>query len=143
MIPIKKMKELTAVELDLLFNRFGEDFSSIMIDTVIPIVSDVKQNGEKAVKKYTEKFDGVKLEHVIATQEEINQGHKNTPKDVLKSFIKAKANVEEFYRRQLRENSIYTREDGITLGVNYQAIKSAGIYVPGGKASYPPPFLLG
>ncbi|PKL17088.1 MAG: hypothetical protein CVV49_12805, partial [Spirochaetae bacterium HGW-Spirochaetae-5] len=109
MIPIKKLKELTAKELDLLFNRFGEDFSSIMINTVVPIVNDVKLNGEEAVKKYTERFDGVKLENVIATQEEIDEGHRNTPKDVLEAFMKAKANVEEFHRRQLKENSIYTR----------------------------------
>jgi len=143
MIPIKKLKELTAAELDQLFNRFGEDFSSIMINTVVPIVNDVKQNGEDAVKKYTEKFDGVKLANVIATQEEIDEGHRNTPKDVLEAFMKAKANVEEFHKRQLKENSIYTREDGITLGINYQAIESAGIYVPGGKASYPSSVLMG
>ncbi len=143
MIEIKKLKDLTAVELDALFNRFGEDFSSIMINTVVPIVNDVKLNGEAAVKKYTEKFDGVKLDSVIATQDEIDEGHRNTPKDVLASFMKAKSNIEEFHRRQLKENSIYTREDGITLGVTYQAIESAGIYVPGGKASYPSSVLMG
>ncbi|HNX22449.1 MAG TPA: histidinol dehydrogenase [Spirochaetota bacterium] len=143
MIPIKKLKELTAAELGRLFNRFGEDFSSIMINTVVPIVNDVKQNGENAVKKYTEKFDGVKLANVIATQEEIDEGHRKTSKDVLKAFMKAKANVEEFHRRQLKENTIYTREDGITLGINHQPIESAGIYVPGGKASYPSSVLMG
>jgi len=134
MIPIKKLKDLRPDELDKLFNRFGEDFSSIMIDTVIPIVNDVKNNGEAAVKKYTEKFDKIKLTDVIATQKEIDSGHKNAPKDVLRAFMKAKNNIEEFHRRQLRENSIYTRKDGITLGVTYQAIENAGIYVPGGKA---------
>ncbi|HOP63831.1 MAG TPA: histidinol dehydrogenase [Spirochaetota bacterium] len=143
MITIQKIKNLTDSELDKLFNRFGEDFSSIMIDTVIPIVNDVKNGGEDAVKKYTEKFDGVKLHSVFATEEEINEGHKNAPKDVLAAFMEARKNIEEFHRRQLRENSIYTREDGITLGVNYQAIESAGIYVPGGKASYPSSVLMG
>jgi len=143
MIPIKRMKELTAAQLDSLFNRFGEDFSSIMINTVVPIVNDVRENGEEAVRKYTEKFDGVKLQGVLATQDEIDEGHRNTPKDVLAAFLKARSNIEEFHRRQLRENSIYTRHDGITLGVNYQAIENAGIYVPGGKASYPSSVLMG
>jgi histidinol dehydrogenase len=143
MIPIKKMKDLTPQELDKLFNRFGEDFSSIMINTVIPIVNDVKNHGEDAVKKYTEKFDKIKLASIIATQEEIDSGHKNAPKDALKAFMKAKENIEEFHRRQLRENSIYTRKDGITLGMTYQAIENAGIYVPGGKASYPSSVLMG
>jgi len=143
MIPIKKLKDLTDGELDSLFNRFGEDFSSIMIETVVPIVNDVKEHREHAVIKYTEKFDGVKLDSIYASQEEIDEGHRNTPKDVLDSFMKARKNIEEFHRRQLKENSIYTREDGITLGMMNQAIESAGIYVPGGKASYPSSVLMG
>lgn len=143
MIPVKRLKDLSPAELDAQFNRFGEDFSSIMIDSVIPIVNDVKAEREKAVIKYTSKFDGVKLKSVTATKEEIEAGHKNTPKNVLKAFMKARDNIEEFHRRQLKQNSIYTREDGITLGVTHQAIESAGIYVPGGKASYPSSVLMG
>ncbi len=143
MIPIKKLSELSQKELDSLFNRFGEDFSSVMIETVIPIVNDVKENREEAVRKYTEKFDGVTLDSIYVSQEEIEEGKRNAPKDVLASFMEARKNIEEFHKRQLKENSIYTREDGITLGINHQAIESAGIYVPGGKASYPSSVLMG
>lgn len=143
MIPVKRLKDLSPAELDAQFNRFGEDFSSIMIDTVIPIVNDVKKRREKAVLEYTAKFDGVKLKSVIATKEEIDAGHKNTPKNVLKTFMKAAENVREFHQRQHKENSIYTRKDGIILGRTHQAIESAGIYVPGGKASYPSSVLMG
>ncbi len=142
MIPVKKLNELGTEDLDLLFNRFGEDFSSIMIDTVVPIVNDVKKNREEAVINYTEKFDGVRLHSVYASKEEIDEGHRNTPAEVLESFLEAKANIEEFHRRQLKENSIYTR-NGITRGITHQAIESAGIYVPGGKASYPSSVLMG
>ncbi|MCP4130056.1 MAG: histidinol dehydrogenase [bacterium] len=114
-----------------------------MINTVIPIVTDVKENGDSAVKKYTEKFDGVKLDHLLATPEEIEEGHANTPKEVLDAFMEAKKNVEEFHLRQQRDNVIYTRDDGTTLGMMYQAIESAAIYVPGGKASYPSSVLMG
>jgi histidinol dehydrogenase len=143
MIPVKRLKDLSPAELDAQFNRFGEDFSSIMIDTVIPIVNDVKARREKAVLEYTAKFDGAKLKSVTATKEEIDAGHKKTPKNVLKSFMKARKNIEEFHTRQVKQNSIYTRNDGITLGVTHQAIESAGIYVPGGKASYPSSVLMG
>jgi len=143
MIPVKRLKDLSPAELDAQFNRFGEDFSSIMIDTVVPIVNDVKNRREKAVIDYTAKFDRVKLKSVTATKEEINAGHKNTPKNVLKTFMKAAENVREFHQRQHKENSIYTRKDGIILGRTHQAIESAGIYVPGGKASYPSSVLMG
>jgi len=143
MVPVKRYKDLTPAELDAFFNRFGEDFSSIMINTVVPIVNDVKQNREEAVKKYTHKFDGVKLQSVTATEKEINAGHKNTPKEVLAAFMEARRNIEDFHRRQLRDSSMYTKEDGTILGATYQAIESAGIYVPGGKASYPSSVLMG
>src|SRR5208337_3600650 len=112
MVPVKRYKDLSHAELDALFNRFGEDFSSIMINTVVPIVNDVKNNREEAVKQYTYKFDGVKLSSITATEKEINQGHKNTPKDVLAAFMEAGRNIEEFHIRQLRDNTIYSRPDG-------------------------------
>ncbi|MCL1911920.1 MAG: histidinol dehydrogenase, partial [Leptospirales bacterium] len=74
MVNIKNLKDLTGPELDNLFNRFGEDFSSIMINTVAPIVNEVKAGGDMAVKKYTEKFDGVKLNEIMASKEETERG---------------------------------------------------------------------
>ena len=142
MVQIKHAKDLTADELNRLFNRFGDDFSSIMIDTVVPIVNDVKENGDSAVKKYTEKFDGVKLDGILATPEEIERGYASTPKHVLDAFIEAKNNIEEFHLHQKRDAIIYER-GGSTLGVMYQPIESAAMYVPGGKASYPSSVLMG
>lgn len=143
MIQIKKLKGLSKDELDNLFNRFGEDFSSIMIDTVIPIVNDVKKNGDKAVIKYTEKFDGVKPDSLLATIEEIEEGYKNTPPDVLNAFREAMENIEEFHRHQKKEDISYSRDDGTALGMIYHPIDNAALYVPGGKASYPSSILMG
>ena len=142
MVTIKKAKDLSKIELDQLFNRFGEDFSSIMINTVAPIVTDVKTQGDEAVKKYTEKFDGVKLNEVIATPDEIERGFKATPKSVIDAFMQAKANIEEFHMHQKRDSIIYER-DGALLGIMHQPIESAAMYVPGGKASYPSSVLMG
>ena len=143
MIPVKKLNQLKAEELDSLFNRFGEDFSSVMINTVAPIVKDVRENGDSAIKKYTEKFDGAVLESIIAKKEEIETGYRNTPEHVRDAFTRAMENIREFHLRQVRENLEYTRDDGTTLGIQYQPIESAGIYVPGGKASYPSSVLMG
>ncbi len=142
MIPIKHIKELSEPELDKLFNRFGEDFSDIMINSVVPIVTDVKNEGDAAVKKYTEKFDGVILDTIMATREEIEEGYKNTPNEIIDAFVEAKENIEEFHQRQKRDNIIYNRE-GITLGMMHQPIERAAMYVPGGKASYPSSVLMG
>lgn len=143
MIPIRKLKDLNKQELNRLFNRFGDDFSSIMINTVIPIVNDVRKNGDQAVKKYTEKFDNIKISSLIVTEEEIDKAYKNTPAQVIDAFKRAKINIEEFHLRQRRDNLLYSRPDGTTLGIQFEPIENAGLYVPGGKASYPSSVLMG
>lgn len=143
MIPIKRLSDLTDEELRDLFNRFGDDFSSIMINQVVPIINNVRQNGDAAVIKYTEKFDGMKLKSIVADIDEIEAGYRNTPADIIEAFSQAKENIEEFHRRQIRENIRYTREDGTVLGVQYHPIEHAAMYVPGGKASYPSSVLMG
>ncbi len=143
MIPIRTLSDLTTAELNRLFNRFGEDFTSVMIDTVIPIVNDVRKSGDRAVAAYTEKFDGVKLDSIIASPEEIEAGRRNTPPDLYGAFLEAKDNIEAFHRLQARDNITLDRGDGSVLGVKYEAIESAAVYVPGGKASYPSSVLMG
>jgi histidinol dehydrogenase len=143
MIPIRQLDDLTSAELNRLYNRFGESFTSIMIDTVIPIVNDVKKNGDRAVKAYTEKFDRVKLDSIVATADELETGRRNTPGDLYGAFLEAKHNIEEFHRLQAREGIRREMSDGTTFGMMYQPIESAAIYVPGGKASYPSSVLMG
>ncbi len=143
MIKIKKLEDITGKELHGLFNRFGEDFSSIITGTVMPIVKGVREGGDRAVLDYTEKFDGVRLNCTTASEEEIERGWRDTPGDVLKAFLSAGENIHEFHSRQKRDNISYTRSDGITLGIMYQPIENAAIYVPGGKASYPSSALMG
>ncbi|MCU0845467.1 MAG: histidinol dehydrogenase [Spirochaetes bacterium] len=143
MIPVKKLRELAKEELDSLFNRFGGDFSDIMINTVVPIVNDVRFGGDDAVRMYTERFDGAKLDRLMVTEEEIERAFARFDKKALAAFGKAKENIEEFHLHQKRANFMYMRPDGTTLGVHYEPIESAGVYVPGGKASYPSSVLMG
>ncbi len=143
MIKIKKLDELTKDEKFKLFNRFGDDFSKILTETVIPIVKDVISNGDNAVIKYTEKFDGVKLSKIISGSDEIETGYKKIDKKIISAFTKAKENIEEFHLKQKKSNLEYSRNDGTRLGIIHQPIESAGIYVPGGKAAYPSSILMG
>ncbi|MBN1497725.1 MAG: histidinol dehydrogenase [Spirochaetes bacterium] len=143
MVPIRNLSDLTSAELGRLFSRFGEDFTTVMIDTVIPIVNDVRKNGDGAVKEYTAKFDGVRLDSIIATPDEIEAGRRNTPPGLTGAFLEAKRNIEEFHRLQAREDIRLERGDGAVLGMLYRPIESAAVYVPGGKASYPSSVLMG
>ncbi len=143
MIPITKLSDLTTIQLYSLFNRFGDDFHDILVNTVIPIVNDVKTDGDSAVIKYTEKFDNVSLTSVMANEEEFQKGFDSLKPEVLEAFKVAKSNIEEFHKKQLHSDISYKRQDGSQLGLMYRPIESAAIYVPGGKASYPSSILMG
>ena len=143
MIPITKLSDLTTMQLNSLFNRFGDDFHDILVNTVIPIVNDVKTDGDSAVIKYTNKFDNVSLKSVMAGEEEFQKGFDSLKPEVLDAFKAAKSNIEEFHKKQLHSDISYKREDGSQLGLMYRPIESAAIYVPGGKASYPSSILMG
>lgn len=142
MIKIKKLKDISAQELDKLFYRFGSDLTDLLRDTVIPIINDVRENGDLAVLKYTEKFDHVKPDTLLATEQEIEDGYRNVNPDQLNAFMNAKVNIEEFHIHQKREMINYTRCDGTNMGVIYQPIEKAALYVPGGKAPYPSSVLM-
>jgi len=143
MIDIRKLSDLTGEERNKLFQRFGDDFTGIMVNTVIPIVQKVRDEGDRAVIEFTQQFDGVNLQEVCATEKEIKTAYHNTDAKVIDSFIKAIENIREFHLHQKRDSFIYTREDGTTLGMLYQPLESAAVYVPGGKASYPSSVLMG
>ncbi|MDA3899915.1 MAG: histidinol dehydrogenase [Spirochaetes bacterium] len=143
MITIKNLSDLDQNNLDSLFNRFGDDFHDILVNTVIPIVSDVKNDGDSAIKKYTKKFDHVDLSSVMAEEEEFDSGFSALDKSVIKAFKTAKNNIEEFHSKQIHPDIAYTREDGSKLGMMYRPIENAAIYVPGGKAAYPSSILMG
>ena len=140
---IRNLQELNGAELNSLLNRFGEDFSSLMIDTVIPIVQHVRRDGDDAVRHYTRKFDRIDLPSILVDENEIEQCEKKVPRGVIDAFAAARKNIEEFHLKQKRDIIRYTRGDGTTLGVMYHPLERAAVYVPGGKAAYPSSVLMG
>lgn len=140
---IQRLRDLSSKELDAFFNRFGEDFSAVLFESVIPIVSDVRKNGDAAVKNYTKKFDGVELSSLVVSESEFEDAVKKIDQEVFAAFLEAKKNIEEFHSRQLKNILSYTRSDGTTLGVFHHPIERAAVYVPGGKAAYPSTVLMG
>ncbi len=140
---IKNIKTLTATEKSKLFNRFGENFIDVMINNVVPIINDVRSNGDIAVKRYAKKFDNAELSNITATHEEIFSGYTNTSQELIKSFEKSISNIREFHSLQKREGYEIKRGNGSVLGTFYHPIDNAGIYVPGGKAAYPSSVMMG
>lgn len=135
---IKIIKEKNNKEfIKELNSRSSQDYKKIM-DEVKIIVDDVKINGDKALRKYAEKFDGIKTKDFLVTEEEINRAMENLDKKMLQTIKNAYENVYDFHKRQIRKTSTYKPHNkDIILGQIIKPIKKAGIYVPGGKAAYP------
>jgi len=110
-------------------------------ETVRKIITDVRKNGDRAVKKYTEKFDSVKLKSLSVSSKEIEASADKAGQELLKALKQSIRRVRTFHEFQ-REESWYFSEKGILLGQILRPMSRVGVYVPGGKASYPSTVLM-
>jgi histidinol dehydrogenase len=109
---------------------------------VLEIIADVRARGDEALKSYTEKFDGVSLDSLRVTDEEIEKAYRNVSEEVLRIIQEASANIRDYHERQKRESWITTKEDGTMLGQKITPLDAVGLYVPGGTAAYPSSVLM-
>jgi histidinol dehydrogenase len=108
-------------------------------EVVSKTLAAVKKNGDKALKRFTRKFDG--HERLRLELREIKRLAARARKDVVKALAFSARRIRLFHERQ-KERSWSYKEDGITLGQIIRPIERAGVYVPGGKAAYPSSVLM-
>jgi len=132
MIRIYRDGELRDEEL-LKRNAPEYDVAGVVSD----ILRDVEQNGDAAVLKYTEKFDGARLNTMRVSEEEIAEAMAATEPEFLDTLRLAERNIREYHEKQRRESWSFTRPGGAVLGQKLLPIEKAGLYVPGGTAPYP------
>lgn len=108
------------------------------------IVLDVKENGDKALFSYCEKFDGSLLnsENISISQKEIDEAYSKVDEKFLKSLRLAIKNVLEYHSRNIMKEDIRTK-DGRTTGYTVRPVDRAGIYAPGGTAPLCSSVLMG
>ncbi|MBI4686628.1 MAG: histidinol dehydrogenase [Nitrospirae bacterium] len=110
-------------------------------DAVRRILQDVKRNGDKAVSKYTEKFDSIKTKSLLISKKEIDHSANKADKKIVKALELSASRIRAFHERQKEKTWSFTK-DGVTLGQIIRPLQRAGVYVPGGKASYPSTVLM-
>lgn len=115
----------------------GGAFEDEYLKTAAEIVSRVRKEGDKALFEYTAKFDKfpVTKENIKVTEEEFEEAFKAVPKNVLEAIKAAKDNILSFHKLQV-EKTWTVEKNGVILGQKITPISRAGVYVPGGKASY-------
>ncbi len=137
MIRIMKLKEVAKSEI-LARGTAARDVSG----TVSDIIADVRKNGDEALYRYNEKFDGAKLSVLAVTQEEIEAARSAVSAEFLSVLEQAAANIRKFHEKQKRNGFIINDERGIVTGQKVIPLDKVGLYVPGGTAAYPSTVLM-
>ncbi|MEL6159433.1 MAG: histidinol dehydrogenase [Cyanobacteria bacterium J06627_32] len=107
--------------------------------TVREILGAVRKTGDAALLHYTEKFDGQQLTPATLRVDgaQLDAAYQQISQDLLRAIQTACTNIEKFHRQRLPKSWVSFEEQGVVLGKRYSPVAKAGIYVPGGRASYP------
>ena len=109
------------------------------IDLVKKIIDSVRKNGDESLLKFINKYDGYKVRSmrgIRVTKKEIREAEKKVSKEQLVNLKKSMKRIYAFSKKQQSSSWGETKENTF-LGEKITPIESVGIYVPGGKASYP------
>jgi len=113
-------------------------------DTVADIIAQVRATGDAAVIALTEKFDRIALtpQTLRITTAEVDTAVAQVSAEDRAALEMAASRIRAYHERQLPEDAEWTDEAGATLGWRWTAVSAAGLYVPGGLASYPSSVLM-
>ncbi|MGB8621625.1 MAG: histidinol dehydrogenase [Paracoccaceae bacterium] len=113
-------------------------------DTVAAIIADVRARGDRAVIELTKEFDRLALtpETLAFTAEQIDAECEKVPADDRAALELAAERIRAYHVRQIPEDQSWTDPEGATLGWRWTPVSAAGLYVPGGLASYPSSVLM-
>ncbi|MBR3932481.1 MAG: histidinol dehydrogenase [Clostridia bacterium] len=135
-----KIINFSQISRDEIFARKEDEFD--VADIVTGIIDNVKQNGDKALFEYCEKFDKAKLSSLEVSKEEIDEAFSQVEQEFVDILTEAKENIEKFHRHQVRNSFIINENNGIVTGQKVTPIEKVGLYVPGGTAAYPSSVLM-
>ena len=121
--------------------NFDEDITNQVND----IILDIKNNGNISLFKYMSKYDNVECsaENICYSKEDILSAKKNCTRESIEAIKLAKNRIEAFHQHQLPEDSTYEDQEEVSIKTKWIPLDSAGIYIPGGTASYPSSVLMG
>ena len=137
MIRIMKYGEVPGSEI---FARTAD--KAHVEEIVADIIRNVRENGDRALLEYTQRFDKAKLTSLRVTEEEMEEALAAMEPGFLSVLAKAAANIRKFHSRQVRNSFIINDEPGIVMGQKIIPVDRAGLYVPGGTAAYPSTVLM-
>lgn len=142
------------VRLNLSDAAFERDFATLLgskreasedVEAAVrAIVADVRKRGDEALIEYTARFDALELtpDTLRVPAAEIEAAYANAPADIRDALHFAHSRILSHHERQRPKDDRYTDATGTELGSRWTAVRSVGLYVPGGAASYPSSVLM-
>lgn len=145
MTPIKELNsdQINEETLVKYIPRTAPQIESIQ-ESVVSIIHEVKEKGDKAIIKFTKDFDNVEIsaKHIQVTDKEISEAYDKSDADLIKAIQYAKKNLIKFHKAQVREDWLIETEKGVSAGQIYRPLEMLGMYIPGGRAIYPSTVLM-
>ena len=139
---MKIYKESLAAMLSIV-RQYTQQTTDMEIERrVYDIIENVRANGDAALREYSEKFDGVKLDDFKVDQSIIDAAWDNLPEDLKHALLVAKKNITEFHSREIEQGFVDMDTPGITRGQKVTPLARVGLYVPGGTAAYPSTIMM-
>ena len=140
---MNKILNIQDINFEKFFNAIikKRKFDITKIDEISKkIIRDVEVFSDNAILKYTKKFDNFfakEFNDLIVSKEEIDKAYNEVDPLVIKAIKKAAKRIKQYHIRQKPKDDFYKDKEGVFLGSQWKPIESVGLYVPGGKASYP------
>ena len=125
--------------------EFEENFDFELQKTVSQIIKDVKRYGDEALLRYTAEFEGLLVESSEALEigrGELEKAWNGLGEQQKRALEVSASRIRYFHKKQLEESWSFREKNGSILGQRVNAIEKIGLYVPGGKASYPSTVLM-
>ncbi|SFZ76305.1 histidinol dehydrogenase [Lactococcus chungangensis CAU 28 = DSM 22330] len=111
-------------------------------EIVATIIANVRNNGDTALRAYSEEFDGVAISEFEVSRETIQQAFDAIDPDVLLALQNAKENIQSYHKHQVETGFVDAQASGVIRGQLVLPIEKVGVYVPGGTAAYPSSVLM-
>lgn len=134
--------KLTQLDSGISIRRTIAEGTEQQVQAVKEIIAAVRAEGDAALLRYTEKWDGAKLTDLRVSAEEIAEAVGHFDPQLLADLTEAADNIRRYHESQKQQGYKLENSDGSYVAQRVSAIESAGLYVPGGTAAYPSSVLM-
>ena len=135
-------KQKAFQELKRISSRTTSENNEKINKIVEQILLAVKNHGDKAVKEYTKKFDGYIPVPMQVSEDDLKDAWNKTDSDLKRSLEIAYERIKMFHENEIPNSFTIKGEYGDSVQRKWSPVKKAGIYIPGGRASYPSTVLM-